>query len=122
VIFLEYNGINRLARVVQGRTNKIVNNKGLTIDLGTIQEDYSLLTDSYDIPIPAESYLILENLSIIEDTFATTESAGDPVHTHTIKTPEKLKAIKPSDRVLVNWVGSDAIVVGKIMQAKEVKI
>lgn len=46
--------------------------------------------------------------------------AHDGEHQHHVLIPEKMRQIKPGDRVLVCWVGDDACVVDIVLPATEV--
>ena len=121
-------GMNKLARVLHGRIQgEREAHSSLVLDFGEIQKDYSLLTNTYPIPIPKADYLVLEDLTLGETgTKLTTttqngahthgnngshgghvggdgshehESSG--THSHTVHIPEKLRWLKPGDRVLV---------------------
>ena len=37
--------------------------------------------------------------------------SGEGIHTHEVLIPEKMRSMKPGDRVLVAWVHSEAVVV-----------
>lgn len=41
-------------------------------------------------------------------------------HYHDVYLPDKMRRLKPGDRVLVAWAGADAVVIDIIMDAKEV--
>ena len=41
-------------------------------------------------------------------------------HYHDVYLPDKMRRLKPNDRVLVAWVGVDAVVIDIIMNAGEV--
>jgi len=142
----------------------------LVLDFGVIQEDYSLLTNTYPIPIPIEDYSICRSVSwnpakpmtmtwwqgedpVVEgweeedwsekgwqggeiylhkppDTFPDHEHnakgkhnhsvCSTGIHYHDVYLPDKMRWIKPGDRVLVAWVGVDAIVIDLILNAKVV--
>lgn len=83
-------GINRFARVIQGRVHQINKNNGVTVDLGIINADYSLKTDSFEIAMPVSEFFVCEG-----------------------------QTIAPGDRVLVNWIGNDVVVVAKIKLGTE---
>ena len=140
-------GMNKLARVLH---NRMKDERGahssLVLDFGEIQKDYSLLTNTYPIPIPKADYLVLEDLTLGETgTKLTTTTqngahthgnngshgghlAGDGshehessgTHSHIVLIPEKLRWLKPGDRVLVAWVQHDAIVVGRVRPATDI--
>ena len=52
-------GMNNLARTLQSRMAATQQaNQGMAEDFGIIQGDYSLLTNTYPIPIPKSDYLV----------------------------------------------------------------
>ena len=57
------------------------------LDFGTIKEG-SLLTDQFPVPIPKKDYIVCESVTV-----------------------------KSGDRVLVAWVGDDAVVIDTILKA-----
>ena len=109
--------IDKFAALMQNRAKEVMP-KNAILELGTIKSDYSLLCDSFPIPIPASDYLVCKRAMIGEanSTLATTETAAE--HSHVIKTPEQLQSLKPGDRVLVAWVGNgispDAVIIDVI--------
>lgn len=46
--------------------------------------------------------------------------SSDGMHQHHVLIPEKMRSIKPGDRVLVAWVGDDPVVVDIILPGTEV--
>lgn len=110
-------GVNRLAQVMQSRTNQQMNVDGLTIEFGTILSDFSLKPDTSEMNIPAGAYYVLEHLTMKEKY--STEEADN--HRHEIKTPAPINSVKAGDRVLINWFGSDPIVIGVITRGTELK-
>ncbi len=46
--------------------------------------------------------------------------SSDGMHQHHVLLPEKMRQIKPGDRVLVCWVGDDACVIDIVLPATEV--
>ncbi|MCD8308883.1 MAG: hypothetical protein LUD19_03430 [Clostridia bacterium] len=154
-------GTNHLARVLHSRMNDNRNAySDLVLDFGVIQDDYSLLTNTYPIPIPKTDYLVLRQLTLGETgavlTNTSTKEAhehtgsgthshdggshsghesGDGMHTHSggshthgsagehshdVYIPEKMRWLKPGDRVLVAWVQHDAIVLDIICPATDI--
>lgn len=109
-------GISRLAGVFQTLADKQVP-KDLLIDFGTIQQDGSLLTNTYPIPIPKKDYLVCRHLK--KRSLSTgSKSVGDHgSHSHSY---EQREPLKKGDRVLVAWVQNDAVVVDVIVEASEV--
>jgi len=63
---------------------KLHDNKPPLMDFGTIQDDMSLLTNNFPLPIPSGDYLT------------------------------SISELKPGDRVLMAWVGDDAVVIGAV--------
>lgn len=113
-------GMSRLAGVIKGIA-KGEQNTALTLDLGVIQADKSLLTDTYPIPIPRSDYLVCRGLKKRTASFNTSSvSVGDHGshnHSGSVTTDE---ALAVGDRVLVAWVQDDAVVIDVILDASEV--
>lgn len=109
-------GISRLAGVFQTLAGKQVP-KDLLLDFGVIQQDGSLLTNTYPINIPKEDYQVCRHLK--RRTLSTdSRSVGDHgSHSHSY---EQREWLKKGDRVLVAWVQNDAVVVDVLVQATEV--
>jgi hypothetical protein len=133
-------GINKLARVMQQRM-KEVGASPLLLDFGVIQDDYSLLTNSYPMPIPKADYMVCRQLTHGEAGSLLTVSAtdgshdvySDPYpepgyshigigadHKHNVLIPEKMRWLKPGDRVLVAWVQNDAVVIDIVLPATKI--
>lgn len=144
---MENEGINLLARVMQKRTQDIGESPPL-FDFGEIQEDFSLLLNSFPVPIPVTDYLVCRCLTMGKKGSAMAQTAagqgthghgpsgghsqysGDGAHshpategghTHDIPLPASMESLKPKDRVLAVWVGNDAVVIDIIKTAEEVK-
>lgn len=83
-------GTNKLARVLSGRMKK-ENESPVLLEFGVIQNNNSLTTDSFPVSIPAGDYFVLKNVS--------------------------KGAIKSGDRVLVAWVGDDAVVIDVVTES-----
>ena len=132
-----YEGVNKLARVMQKRMQDI-SASPLVLDFGSIQGDYSLKTNTFPIPIPKKDYMVLRQLTLgkKDDVLTKTQyegkendgthghvnaSPGDSAHRHDVLIPEKMRQIKPGDRVLVAWVGNDAVVLDIVLPGTEVK-
>lgn len=69
-------GINKLGKVMQQRMRD-TNASPLVLDFGVIQGDYSLLTNTYPIPIPKTDYLVCRQLTLGETGSKLTISATD---------------------------------------------
>ncbi len=74
--------------------------KERSIDLGIIQGDYSLLTDTFQAAIPRGSWSVLKHLLIKPCTHEGCTCGHE--------------AIKPGDRVAVVWAGNEAVVIGVV--------
>ena len=111
-------GVNRLAQVLQDRTQKHRDAYAdLLLDFGVINSDYSLLTNTYPIPIPKSDYLVLRQLTLGDTNDTLTKTTTVSSHKHDVLIPEKMRYIKPGDRVLVAWVQHDAVVLDIILSA-----
>jgi len=103
-------GISKLAGLFNDMA-KGANTGERVLDLGTIQSDKSLITDSFKAAIPQSDYLVLSHLK--KTKVKTSKNDG---HTHDVEPQEELKS---GDRVLVAWVNNDAIIIGKILTASD---
>lgn len=137
-------GINKLARVLQTRMQD-ASSMPDTLDFGSIQGDYSLKTNQFPLPIPAADYLVCrcvtwgaQGATLAQSksgdgthphgqsgvhsghesgTGAHTHPATEGAHIHDVVVPEAMRGLRPGDRVLVAWVGNDAVVVDLILPA-----
>lgn len=111
--FDSHAGANKLARTLQGRM-KAVNNKGLVLDFGTIENDYGLITNTFPVKIPNGEYTVCRHIKGMElFTSGGTHGGheeGDGSHSHLISVP----GLRPGNRVLVAWVQNEACVVDVI--------
>ncbi|EGO86273.1 hypothetical protein G8S49_11050 [Clostridium botulinum C] len=103
---------NELAREIKGGTNKAIGNDLSSLGFGTITSS-GLKLDKFKYEI--KDYMILDYLNLKDEY--TTEAAGTYTHSHILKTPNNLKALKEGDRVLVTTVGNEFIVVGRVINA-----
>lgn len=83
-------GTNKLARVLSGRIKK-ESESPVLLEFGVIQNNNSLTTDSFPVSIPQGDYFVLENVS--------------------------KDVIKAGDRVLVAWIGDDAVVIDVVTES-----
>lgn len=102
-------GIAQLAKILDSRIGAVGQN-GQVLELGTIQGNYSLKTDTFQHPIPQSSYHVCRSLAIGRPGEAIC-AAGVPI-------PEKLRSLAPGDRVLVAWVGSEPVVIDIVVSAQ----
>lgn len=91
--FEENAGANRLARVLTSRMRK-ENSSPLVMDFGVIQENGSLMTNTFPVPIPKGDYSVCRHLTI-----------------------GNADSLMSGDRVLVSWVMDDAVVIDIIVRS-----
>lgn len=113
-------GTSKLAAVLCQRMKK-ENESPLVLDFGEVQANYSLVTNTFPVPIPKGDYSICRRLTMgaVDSRLTTTandgrhdgHAGGDGAHSHVVRLPEKMRGVKPGDRVLVAWVHSEAVVI-----------
>lgn len=101
-------GTARLARALSERMKKYADDitQDLKVDFGVIQNDWSLLTNSFPKPIPKGQYHVCYSV-----TGDSTESAGREIHKH------KLRKLKKGDHVLMVWVQNEPVVIDKVVSS-----
>lgn len=127
------NGANNLARTLQERI-QMMNIGPPVLDFGTIQGDMSLITNNFPLPIPQSDYMVCRAaaLGAVNDVLYKTRGTEprnnvdfsgtpDTSHFHDVLIGEKIRWLKPGDRVLVAWVGDDPCVVDLILPATTIK-
>jgi hypothetical protein len=115
-------GINRLGRVIRNQMQQAADSP-LVLDFGTIQSDYSLITDSFPLPIPKSDYMVCRDLTHSQKqplTATSSVTVGNETHKHDVITPDSMKVLAAGDRVLVAWVQNDAVVIDVIVEASEI--
>ncbi len=72
-------GINKLTEVLQSRM-RVISDKPQVLDFGVIQEDMSLLTNKFPVPIPQSDYMVCRQLTLgpTNDILAKTQDIGLP--------------------------------------------
>lgn len=142
---MDYTGYSKLAGVLHNRMSETAETKPV-LDFGQINADGSLTTNLYPITIPASDYLVCRCAAHKEAVLTTTQTGqgthphgpsgahaghttGDGTHSHPsdegahdhdVLLPSSMAAIKSGDRVLVAWVGNDAVVIDVIVAASGV--
>lgn len=109
-------GTNKLAEILTDRMCKEAASP-MVLDFASIQGDYSLLTNTFPVPLPKSEYTVCRHLTLGaagSELGETVESGG---HTHKVPVPDKMRSIRPGDRVLVAWVQSEAVVIDIILPA-----
>ena len=100
-------GISRLTRAIKnlGRDGR----DAPVLDFGVIQQNGSLMTNAFPVPIPKNEYHICRQL---RSRSIYIESEGKSYRTN--------EPLRKGDRVLVAWVGSEAVVIDAIIQASRI--
>ena len=136
-------GVNKLAAVLQQRMSE-TSAAGIVLDFGQIQNDYSLLTNAYQIPIPQKDYLVCRDVTHNPAARLTVTASGqgmhphgpsgthdghsigngehshpetEGAHVHDVALPSSMRWLQPGDRVLVAWVQNDAVVIDVVLPA-----
>lgn len=135
-------GISKLCSVLQERMLETATRPPL-LEFGQIQPDYGLLTNTFPLTIPKKDYLVCRDLTRnpFQKLGLTKEGQGrhghgpsgqhsqetgsgehmhpetEGAHSHEIAMPESMRWLKPGDRVLVAWIGNDAVVIDIILPA-----
>ena len=113
-------GTAKLAKVLSQRMKR-ENESPLALDFGEIQEHYSLVKNTFPVPIPKGDYSVCRSITgyvlgtsesswtghLQEDKHVHGSPSGVPGHSHDVPMPK----LKPGDRVLVAWVQSEAVVI-----------
>ena len=110
-------GMSKLAMAIRGLTGAEIP-AAQQLDFGVIQANGSLRTNAFPVPIPKRDYTVCRSLKRLYGGF-TTSPGGEPIHTH-IGSVNISPALKAGDRVLIAWVGSDAIVIDVVIPASTV--
>ncbi len=109
-------GTGKLAAVLSDRMKR-ENESPLKLDFGEIQENGSLVTNTFPVPIPKGDYSVCRHVGglsfQIDGGNHAGHSGGNGSHSHMVEPP----AIKGGDRVLVAWVQSEAVVVDIIVKS-----
>lgn len=139
-------GLNKLGKVLQQRM-EANNASPLVLDFGQIQSDYSLLTNTFPIPIPQKDYLVCRDVTHNPAARLTVTASGQGTHPHGLSgehsghttgdgshshpntegahvhdaaLPDTMRWLQPGDRVLVAWVQNDAVVVDIVLPATKI--
>lgn len=118
------NNKERLGSVLDGRMKETSGAAVPTaIELGTINGNLSLTTDSLQSPIPKGEYMIdarLASNSYETSSAAHTHSGGSHSHSggeHSHQLPEVFRALNAGDRVLVAWCGNEPVVIAIVVSS-----
>ncbi len=112
--FDENAGISSLAAVLRNRMKRESTSPPV-LDFGEIQENGSLLADTFPEPIPKGDYSVCRQLTLGMEGEQLAKTDEDPPE-HTVTVPEKMRGLLPGDRVLVAWVQDEAVVIDIISE------
>ena len=104
-----HTGISELAAVISGRIKK-EQESPLRLDFGEIQENGSLVTNTFPQAIPKGDYSVCRQLTLGRAGESLLCTATEPPR-HTVILPDKMRSVCAGDRVLVAWVQNEAVVV-----------
>lgn len=93
-----------------------------TLELGIINSNLSLTTDSLKTPIPKGDYMINIMLtgSFTTNVTTHTHSGGDHSHSggeHSHRLPAEYRTVKAGDRVLIAWCGSEPVIIAIVISS-----
>lgn len=118
-------GTAKLASILSQRMKR-ENQSPLVLDFGEIQENGSLMTNTFPVPIPKGDYSVCRQLTLGKKETELTKTRedgghmhpnvgeGGSAHRHVVLIPEKMRSLEAGDRVLVAWVQSEAVVIDLI--------
>lgn len=112
------NNMQRLSMTLDGRMKQTSSAAvPTTIELGTINANLSLTTDSLRVPIPKGDYMINTMLAGGAQTESASLSYGGEVRTHSHGLPSAFRGLKGGDRVLVAWCGNEPVVIAIVVSS-----
>lgn len=107
--------VQRLSAALSSRMSRTARDAQHTfMELGVINGELALVTDSFKVPIPKGDYMLaltLTGAGTAPGIFET-KSGGDG-HKHQLA--EVFREVKANDRVLVAWCGNEAVVVAIVV-------
>lgn len=116
---MEKNGMEKLAKVLDSRMGEHSGND-FSFDFGVIKKDYSLVANTFPLPIPKKDYSVCRLLSNLTTTASGGthggHSSGTGSHSHQIVMPK----LKPGDRVLLVWVEGEPVVIDVVVKATSI--
>lgn len=82
----------------------------VTIELGTVNANLSISTDSLQASIPKGDYMV--NLQLTGGADRTEAEEG---HSHEL--PSSFRGLQPGDRILVAWCGNEPVVIAIVVSS-----
>lgn len=109
------NPIEELGQLMNSQMKNIMKrNMGITVELGTINQNMSLSVASLGNAIPKGDYMISLHLSQESQKIQT---STEEEHQHDVTLPSELRGLQAGDRVIVAWVGTEPIVVDVVVSS-----
>jgi len=109
-------GANLLARAIAQMGAREAEGGSPAVELGTVQPDLSIRVDGWSVAIPKGEYLLARSLTL-PDPMVQTGPGGEYGHTHAVPRPAALAPLKPGDRVVCVWAGSDLVVLDVVVSS-----
>lgn len=111
--------MQRLGATLSNRMKRTANGAvPTTIELGIVNANLSITTDSLQAAIPKGDYMVnlmlTGNLSITGGTHEG-HADGDGNHNHNL--PDAFRGLKAGDRVLVAWCGNEPVVIAIVVSS-----
>ena len=109
------NNLERLGHTLDGRMKKTSGAAvQICVELGQINGNMSLTTDSLQSSIPKGDYMI--DLALASKSYRTDKAKiDDKEHDHAL--PDSIRGVQAGDRVLVAWCGNEPVVVAIVVSS-----
>ena len=116
--------IQKLGNTLAGRMQKTASAAvPTTLELGRINENLSLSTDSLRTAIPKGDYMVALHLagsSYRTSSESHTHTGSDHSHSggsHSHALPDVFRKVKAGDRVLVAWCGNEPVIISIVVSS-----
>lgn len=104
--------MQRLGATLANRMKKTANGAVPTsIELGVVNANLSITTDSLKAAIPKGDYMV--NLALTGSLNTGAASVDGSSHRHTL--PQAFRGLQSGDRVLVAWCGNEPVVIAIVV-------
>ncbi len=112
--------MERLGRVLAGRSTQTAKDAiPTTLELGEVDGNLALTTETIKTPIPKGDYLVTLTLTgdfLTEDQTPTCSEGGTCTHNHRLPKNE-FRGLQSGDRVLVAWCGNEPVVISIVVSS-----
>lgn len=104
----------RLGATLSNRMKKTANGAvRTTVELGVVNPNLSITTDSLPAAIPKGDYMV--NLMLTGGTSTGPVTIDGSDHKHDL--PDALRGLRSGDRVLVAWCGNEPVVIAIVVSS-----